>query len=220
MASKSTNQFISNSSRFVGIDRPLTSQSNPYTTNTMTFSTTWSCSFMGYCPITAGAAVLKFYLSTPHDYATASTNAYMEAGLYTGEFNAGRATVLRRLWTVDLTSAISAKATPAATVGIKRVVIGGTGLPAGQPTTIAAGTPIWLVLGAYTGSGGTGLVAPVISGSGNDVTLSGMHQANAGAYLVAPSTSTGYIFNTQIYSSGVFASKPYVSLTFYSSQSA
>jgi hypothetical protein len=174
---------------------------------------------MGYCPIKAGAAVLRFYLSTPYDYSSAPLSAYMEAALYTGEFNVGRATVLTRLWTTDLTSAISAKATPAATAGIKRVVLGGTGLPAGQPTTIAAGTPIWLVLGAYTGSGGAGLVAPVITGAGNDVTLSGVHQSNTGAYLVAPSTSTGYMFNTQIYSSGVFAAKPYVNLTFYSSQS-
>lgn len=130
-------------------------------------STTWGAQFMGYAPFTFNTAVVKFYLSTRHNWTTAYSGSYIEMGLYTGDYLVGSSARLYRFDSKSIFSYVSATATPAATVGIKRVVLGGSTRTGGDPTNVSAGTPVWIVYGYYAGTGGTGAVTPQLLSAGN-----------------------------------------------------
>lgn len=220
MSSKSTRQPIYFGSRYATSDTMYVSQTATYSASTFSLSTTWAAMFMGYAPITFGAAVVKFYCSTVHNWTTAYTGSYMEIGLYSGNFYTGRNAVLTRLYSRNLNTLISATASPAATPGIKRIVMGGTSLVAGEPTSVSAGTPIWIVFGYYSGTGGTGAVTPTLLGAGNrDIGLSS-RRANSYTAFSSPTNSLssdlgGYFTATPI---GQTVVSPCLSITYYKDQ--
>ena len=190
--------------------------------STLTLSTTWNAMFMGYAPIDFSAAVVKFYCGTLHNWTTSYVGTYMAVGLYKGEFLLGRNISLERIYSRDITAYISATATPPATTGIKRVVLGGNTLAADEPLSVSAGTPIWVVFGYYAGTGGTGTISPtLLSANYTDI---GFSARRVNSYATFASSTSSLTSNAGEYFVGVPVAQtvvsPCLSITYYSSQAA
>lgn len=192
MSSKSTRQPVYLGSRFSTSDTMFMSQTATYSASAYSMSTTWGAQFMGYAPFTFSAAVVKFYLSTRHNWTTAYSGSYIEMGLYTGDYIMGSSARLYRFDSRSISAYVSATASPAATVGIKRVVLGGNTRTGGDPSTVLAGTPVWIMYGYYAGTGGTGAVTPQLLSAGNrDIgTSSRLCNSNL-SFAAATSTMSG-----------------------------
>ena len=172
-------QLAVQGSRFATVANPINIQDTlgfPISDSNSFYSmgSQWYFQFMGYAPINFGCAVSKFYLRGIHSWATAYTGAYCEMGLYAGEFRLGRNTTLTRLATTDLFPTVS---TATEVGGNTNNRTGRRNIVLTPSSTVAAGTPIWIALGYYAGTGGTGATAPTFFFYANgDVMLSAAQQ--------------------------------------------
>jgi hypothetical protein len=179
-----------------------------------TMSSTWRAVFVGYAPITVGAVSMNFFLKTPASYTGAPSNYYMEIGLCKGLYNFQMSGVntLSVLSTVNIQGIINST-TNGATAGLKRIVFGHTASPI-TGTTISIGTPLWIVFG-YNATGGTGVVAPILTGGGFDPNASGILSSGHGASVLAISNTVGPGANFPVIPDAPTNNFPWFSLKYY-----